>query len=262
MGNGRDVLAGGEPQVELRKRDRMKATARRYVRVPLAVRTSDLPKRAASAAVMLAVAGGALWAGGIALTLFIVVVAAATYAELVRLVVRATVRPGWRVAGLILGAIYIGFAAYSLVIMPRFYLYLVIGSVIFTDTFAYFTGRTIGGPTIAPRISPSKTWAGLGGGMAGAALFGVILVQAIVPMSDSWHLGIDAYPWSSLAAIAIGAIAAIAAQSGDFLESWLKRKAHMKDSSNLIPGHGGVFDRTDGMLPVAVVVGLLVTGIA
>ena len=87
MGNGRDVLAGGEPQVELRKRDRMKATARRYVRVPLAVRTSDLPKRAASAAVMLAVAGGALWAGGIALTLFIVVVAAATYAELVRLVV-------------------------------------------------------------------------------------------------------------------------------------------------------------------------------
>ena len=51
MGNGRDVLAGGEPQVELRKRDRMKATARRYVRVPLAVRTSDLPKRAASAAV-------------------------------------------------------------------------------------------------------------------------------------------------------------------------------------------------------------------
>ncbi|HAG38011.1 MAG TPA: hypothetical protein DCL34_14545, partial [Erythrobacter sp.] len=74
----------------------MKATARRYVRVPLAVRTSDLPKRAASAAVMLAVAGGALWAGGIALTLFIVVVAAATYAELVRLVVRATVRPGWR----------------------------------------------------------------------------------------------------------------------------------------------------------------------
>ncbi|MBL4897118.1 MAG: hypothetical protein JKY75_09710 [Erythrobacter sp.] len=96
-------MAGGEPQVELRKRDRMKATARRYVRVPLAVRTSDLPKRAASAAVMLAVAGGALWAGGIALTLFIVVVAAATYAELVRLVVRATVRPGWRVAGLILG---------------------------------------------------------------------------------------------------------------------------------------------------------------
>ena len=90
----------------------------------------------------------------------------------------------------------------------------------------------------------------------------VILLQAIVPMSDSWHLGIDAYPWSSLAAIAIGAIAAIAAQSGDFLESWLKRKAHMKDSSNLIPGHGGVFDRTDGMLPVAVVVGLLVTGIA
>ena len=216
----------------------------------------------AVAAAYVAVAGGALWAGGIALTLFIVVVAAATYAELVRLVVRATVRPGWRIAGLILGAIYIGFAAYSLVIMPRFYLYLVIGSVIFTDTFAYFTGRTIGGPTIAPRISPSKTWAGLGGGMAGAALFGVILLQAIVPMSDSWHLGIDAYPWSSLAAIAIGAIAAIAAQSGDFLESWLKRKAHMKDSSNLIPGHGGVFDRTDGMLPVAVVVGLLVTGIA
>ena len=77
-------MAGGEPQVELRKRDRMKATARRYVRVPLAVRTSDLPKRAASAAVMLAVAGGALWAGGIALTLFIVIVAAACTTQVIQ----------------------------------------------------------------------------------------------------------------------------------------------------------------------------------
>ena len=62
-------------------------------------------------------------------------------------------------------------------------------------------------------------------------------------------------------AAAVGAVLAIIAQMGDFLESWLKRKAGMKDSSNLIPGHGGVFDRIDGMIPVAIAMGLIATGL-
>ena len=225
-------------------------------------KNADLPVRVLSAIVMVALAGGALVAGDPWFGWFVLAVVLATLVEFVLLVVKATTNIPYRLAALLAGTVYIGLAGYLLALFPLPVVVGVVGVVICVDTFAYFFGRTLGGPKIAPAISPSKTWAGLGGGMAGAALFGVILVQAIVPMSDSWHLGIDAYPWSSLAAIAIGAIAAIAAQSGDFLESWLKRKAHMKDSSNLIPGHGGVFDRTDGMLPVAVVVGLLVTGIA
>ncbi|MDP4574876.1 phosphatidate cytidylyltransferase [Qipengyuania sp. G39] len=252
----------GETQAGAGKRDRAKAYAQRYMKVPLSIRTSDLPKRAASALVMLAVAGGALWAGDVWLKLFIGLVALATYAELVRLVFRATERSAGRVAGLLLGAAYVGFAALFLATMPRFYLYLVIGSVIFTDTFAYFSGRAIGGPKIAPRISPSKTWAGLAGGMVGAALFGWLLLQLVLPASGEWHMEVNAYPWSPIAALAIGAVLACSAQAGDFLESWLKRKAHMKDSSNLIPGHGGVFDRTDGILPVAIAVGFLVPGLS
>ena len=71
------------------------------------------------------------------------------------------------------------------------------------------------------------------------------------------NVGDRAFSTMGAGAFAVGAGLAVLAQAGDFLESWLKRKAGMKDSSNLIPGHGGVFDRADGMLPVAIVAGLL-----
>ena len=61
--------------------------------------------------------------------------------------------------------------------------------------------------------------------------------------------------------LGVGALTAVAAQAGDFLESWLKRKAGVKDSSKLIPGHGGVFDRTDGMIPVVLLAGALLAGV-
>ena len=124
-----------------------------------------------------------------------------------------------------------------------------IAVVVATDTGAYFSGRTIGGPKIAPRISPSKTWAGLGGGMVAAGLVSLGFFYS--------NVGDRAFSAMGAGAFAVGAGLAVLAQAGDFLESWLKRKAGMKDSSNLIPGHGGVFDRADGMLPVAIVAGLL-----
>lgn len=117
------------------------------------------------------------------------------------------------------------------------------------DTAAYVAGKTIGGPKLAPRISPKKTWAGLIGGVAAALLVG--LVTGVIVGSDKiWQI-----------ALLSGALA-IVEQIGDMAESFAKRRFGVKDSSNLIPGHGGLLDRLDGMLAVvvAVVILSLVTG--
>ena len=110
-----------------------------------------------------------------------------------------------------------------------------------TDIGAYFVGRTIGGPKLLPRISPKKTWAGLIGGMLAAAIVGVAV--------GLW-LGGGQAPRLAL----LAALLAFISQGGDFLESALKRRFNRKDSSRLIPGHGGILDRVDGL--VAAVLGL------
>ncbi len=215
---------------------------------PAKVKNADLPVRAASALVMVAVAGLAFWLAGIWLDLFIAGVALATLVEFVLLVLKATQRQGARLTAVTAGAIYIGLAGYALMSFPLDAVIGVIGAVVFVDTFAYFFGRTLGGPKIAPAISPSKTWAGLLGGTVGATIwvFGILFFVASID-GPVWSGRLHA--WLQL--IGIGAAIAVAAQAGDFLESWIKRKAGVKDSSNLIPGHGGVFDRTDGIIPVA-----------
>ena len=117
------------------------------------------------------------------------------------------------------------------------------------DTAAYAAGKTIGGPKLAPRISPKKTWAGLIGGLVAAMLVG--LVTALILGSEKlWQI-----------ALLSGALA-IVEQIGDMAESYAKRRFGAKDSGNLIPGHGGLLDRLDGMLAVviAVVFLSLVTG--
>jgi len=118
-----------------------------------------------------------------------------------------------------------------------------------TDIGAYFVGASAGGPKLAPRISPSKTWSGLIGGMAWAAV-------ASAATGLAFGLG------STFSLAAIGAVLAIVAQLGDLAESALKRSAGVKDSGGLIPGHGGLLDRVDGLLAVLVVVALvrLMTG--
>jgi len=172
--------------------------------------------------------------------------------EFGRLVQAAEFAPLPRAAWAAFAIAYVGIASWVLILMRmadiRLAL-LVVGLVVATDIGAYFAGRMIGGPKIAPRISPSKTWAGLFGGMALAALFA--LVFETVALADVGALqAVKAY------VVMLAAALAIVAQFGDFLESWLKRRAGVKDSGTLIPGHGGLFDRADGLIAVLFVLGL------
>ena len=107
--------------------------------------------------------------------------------------------------------------------------------VVATDIAGYFGGKAFGGPKIAPSVSPNKTWSGAMAGWAFAALIGLAFA-ALFETASVW------------AAIA----ASMASQFGDFAESWLKRRANVKDSSSLIPGHGGVLDRFDGLAGASV----------
>jgi phosphatidate cytidylyltransferase len=116
-----------------------------------------------------------------------------------------------------------------------------------TDIGAYVAGRSIGGPLLAPGISPGKTWAGLAGGALAATVAGFVVAVALsMGTVDGADLGRIAL---------VGAVLAVVAQLGDLFESHLKRRAGAKDSSTLIPGHGGVLDRIDGLLAAALALG-------
>jgi phosphatidate cytidylyltransferase len=104
-----------------------------------------------------------------------------------------------------------------------------------TDILAYFTGRAIGGPKLAPRISPGKTWSGAIGGAVSGVIAGVAVFLSHFSLDDARI---------PLLALALS----VASQVGDLFESYMKRRFGVKDSSRLIPGHGGVMDRVDGLV--------------
>jgi phosphatidate cytidylyltransferase len=143
------------------------------------------------------------------------------------------------------GFVYISVPAFALLSLSwvwevlTFWVFVVTWA---TDIFAYFAGRGIGGPKLAPRISPNKTWAGLIGGMIGAGICGWLLA--------TWFEMEWVFLWA-------GAPMGLVAQIGDLYESWEKRRAGIKDSGSLLPGHGGVLDRLDGLLAVSLVTTLL-----
>ncbi|MHA6345204.1 phosphatidate cytidylyltransferase [Roseivivax sp. CAU 1761] len=112
-----------------------------------------------------------------------------------------------------------------------------VGIVVATDIAGYFAGRSIGGPLLWERVSPKKTWSGAAAGWIAAGLVGF----AYATMTPA-HLGL----------IGLSISASMASQIGDIAESAIKRRAGVKDSSALIPGHGGLFDRFDGMLGASV----------
>ncbi len=113
-----------------------------------------------------------------------------------------------------------------------------------TDIAAYAAGRGLGGPKLAPRLSPRKTWAGLGGGVLAAAATGALMAPAL-GISSRGALG------------ALSAVISLVSQGGDLAESAIKRRFRIKDMSGLIPGHGGLFDRVDGLLAAAPALALI-----
>ncbi len=169
-----------------------------------------------------------------------VIISAAVIAPLVQ---RTSGRSMAWMAG---GAFYLGLPQLALLWLrgqgapPLFWLLLVVWA---TDIGAYAAGRAIGGPKLWPSVSPKKTWAGLLGGMVAAAAAGA---------------GVAHYSGASVVLLAgISAALAVVAQAGDLAESSVKRYFGVKDSSGLIPGHGGVLDRLDGLLAASPVVAVL-----
>jgi phosphatidate cytidylyltransferase len=162
--------------------------------------------------------------------------------------VGATTRSAW-LAG---GVVYVAVPVLALLLIRQqkdiglLYTIWTLALVWMCDIGAYFAGRLIGGPKLAPVVSPNKTWAGLFGGMLAASLFAVAL-----------HYGCGL----GKAAVLATPLLAVLAQGGDLFESWLKRRAGMKDSGTLFPGHGGALDRLDGLVPVAPAAALLVVAL-
>lgn len=192
------------------------------------------------AAGAVAVAGVSLWAG------LLIAVAGSPVVAAVAAATRHP-HPAWLAAGLP----YIAGPTVALLwlrvgdvdgLVTTLWLLLAIWA---TDSLAYLAGRSIGGPKLLPRVSPNKTWSGLAGGVLGAALAGAAISAAA---------GAPA-PW--LPAL-VAAMLALAAQGGDLAESAVKRRFRVKDAGRLIPGHGGLLDRVDGLLAATPLLALAV----
>ncbi len=147
-----------------------------------------------------------------------------------------------------LGVLYAGLPAIAMIWLRGLPLGLVVTIYVMVcvwaaDILAYFTGRSLGGPKLAPAISPNKTWSGAIGGIVGA--------MVVAGGLAAWYL---AQRGGIMAGTFVGLAGGLAVLSvlGDLFESWLKRRAGVKDSGTLLPGHGGVMDRLDGLVPVAV----------
>ena len=248
---------------------------------------ADLGLRAASALVLVAASVAALWFGGAAFGLFWLVAALAAHWEwtdliggplpwsrrivgalglVLALVLQSLRQYEFALLALTLAAAFNSWAAgagfrslaaagmvytgglllaVTALRQPPFFGICAIGwlfAVVWgTDVFAYFGGRFIGGKKLAPSISPGKTWSGF---LVGVGC-GAILGAATAALWPNVHA-----PFFPV--LALGLAAGAIAQVGDLFESWLKRRANVKDSSRLIPGHGGVMDRLDGFIFAAI----------
>ncbi len=198
-------------------------------------RWSDLRLRVASACVLAPVGLAGLWIGGAAWLALVALLALGLGVEWALLCRRLGART--RLVALAAGVPYLGLGVVALLWLRagpesgRLAVLFVLLVVWASDIGAYATGRLLGGPLLAPAISPGKTWAGALGGLAAATAVGFATL----------------HPASALLAAGLGT----AAQAGDLMESAMKRGFGVKDSGWLIPGHGGLLDRLDGLLTAA-----------
>jgi phosphatidate cytidylyltransferase len=198
---------------------------------------------AALIAAALAAGAGEIYAASMALAAGVAAVAAACAPD----------RRGWGAAGVV----YAGIVLIAPMVLRRdpefgllamLFLFAVVWS---TDILGYFVGRTVGGPRLAQRISPKKTWSGACGGALGALAAGI----AVVYIAGDTAL---------LPAACVAFVLSIASQAGDLFESAVKRRFGVKDASHVIPGHGGLMDRLDGFIAasgVAALVGIMRGGL-
>jgi len=202
-----------------------------------------------SAAVLVPLAFGCVWTGDGAFDLLIAAAVLGLAAEWLTLR-----RHSWSGAGIIItltGFLYVGLAAGSLLwlradpMVGRTNVLAFLLLIWASDVGAYAAGRAIGGPRLAPRISPGKTISGAIGGLVAAVAVGLGAALTLSYPAD--------LPRAGLLAASLGIIA----QAGDLFESWVKRRLGVKDSGSLIPGHGGLFDRLDALLAAAPAAALL-----
>lgn len=195
---------------------------------------NSLVPRIATSIVGVSLVLGSIWAGGIVFTGMValsVIVAAREYVNLIR--------PGDAAVMAVLGLFYLGLFPLSLpavYTLPngRVLVAAIFVAVWVADTSAYAVGRLIGRHKLAPKISPNKTIEGAAGSLALTALL-------------FWSFPVAALGWGTKRAV-FGLALAIMALAGDLFESWLKRRAGVKDSGDILPGHGGLLDRIDSLL--------------
>jgi phosphatidate cytidylyltransferase len=196
-------------------------------------------------AVLVAAALAAAYVGGTIFAVVVAAIATAMFYEWTRITC------GWGAVWYASGFVYALLPALALLWVRErdlhglellLWVFLVTWS---TDIGAYFTGRRFGRRKVAPSISPGKTVEGLYGGIAAATLIG-----------GAWVFAADL----GKPLLALAPLFAVAAQAGDLFESWMKRRAGVKDSGTWLPGHGGVLDRLDGLVPVAVLTSLAQLG--
>ena len=198
---------------------------------------NELAVRSITGVLLIVLAVAAVFVGGYSFAVFVAAAATGVFFEWTRL------SRGWGAGWYLGGFVYALAAAIALLwIRDRadngLALVMWVFTVVWTtDIGAYFVGKSIGGPKLAPAISPGKTWAGFYGGVVAASIVAGV--------------------WASLTGLhwvvlLLAPLMSVAAQGGDLFESWMKRRAGVKDSGSWLPGHGGIFDRLDGLLPVAI----------
>jgi len=249
-------------------------------------RWADLAPRLISAIVMLALGSFSVFAGGLVFEVLIALCCGGLVWELVRMLepkqravalqlgllsgaatlAAALLNSTWTLPILVAPALvglsqlsqrrgyYFGFTLWALIagfgfiwlrnVLGIQWMMWLVSVVVVTDVAGYFAGKILGGPKFWPRVSPKKTWSGTAAGWISAGIVGLLFAQEL-----NFGNGL----------VLLSVLVSMASQAGDVAESALKRKMEVKDSSALIPGHGGLFDRFDGMLGAAAMVLIFLT---